>query len=112
VIIIFAFVGTGAAMLVGVYARNADQAGSIGVVLGMVLGALGGAMVPVELFQEPISTISQLTPQYWAIDAFRQLVFYGAAVTDIATQLAVLAVFALVLVGAGTYGLRRSLTHG
>ena len=112
VIIIFALVGTGAAMLVGTLARNPDQAGSFGVVAGMILGALGGAMVPGELFQEPISTISQLTPQYWAIDAFRELVFFGGGIEDILTQLAVLAGFAIVLVGAGTVGLRRSLTHG
>ena len=46
VIIMFALVGTGAAMVVGVFASNADQAVSIGVVAGMVLGALGVAMVP------------------------------------------------------------------
>lgn len=112
VIVVFALVGTGAALLVGVLARSPDQAGSVGVVLGMVLGALGGAMVPGELFQEPMSTIAQLTPQYWALDAFRQLVFYGAGLEDILTQLAVLLVFAAVLVGAGTVGLRRSLTRG
>ena len=64
---------------------------SIGVVAGMILGALGGAMVPGELFPEPISTISMLTPHYWAIDGLRDLVFYGAGVTDILAQLAVLA---------------------
>jgi ABC-2 type transport system permease protein len=99
-------------MLVGTLARNPDQASSFGVVAGMILGALGGAMVPGELFQEPISTIAQLTPHYWAIDAFRELVFFGGGVEDIVTQLAVLAGFAIVLVGAGTIGLRRSLTHG
>ena len=112
VIVVFGLVGTGTAMLVGVLARNPDQAGSVGVVVGMVLGALGGAMVPGELFQEPIATISQLTPHYWAIDAFRELVFYGAGLADIATQLAVLAVFAVVLVSAGAIGMRRSLTRG
>ena len=111
VIIGFALVGTGAAMVVGVFARNPDQAGSVGVVAGMVLGALGGAMVPGELFEEPISTISQLTPHYWAIDAFRQLVFFDAALTDIATQLIVLLLYALVLVGIGTWGLRRATTR-
>ena len=79
VIVVFALVGTGAAMVVGVFARNPDQAGSIGIVFGMILGALGGAMVPGELFDEPISTISMFTPHYWAIDAFRDLVFYEAA---------------------------------
>ncbi len=77
-IVVFALVGTGAAMLVGVFARNPDQAGSVGIVAGMILGALGGAMVPGELFGEPMSTISQFTPQYWAIDGFRELVFYEA----------------------------------
>lgn len=112
VIVLFALVGTGTALVVGVLARNADQAGSVGVVLGMVLGALGGAMVPGELFQEPISTISRLTPHYWAIDAFRDLVFFEAGAADIVRQLAVLAGFAAVLVGVGTWGLRRTLTRG
>jgi ABC-2 type transport system permease protein len=111
VVVLFALVGTGAAMVVGVFATDPDQAGSIGVVAGMILGALGGAMVPGELFPEPIATISRLTPHYWAIDAFRDLVFYQAAVTEIVAQLAVLAAYALVLVGIGTWGLRRSLTH-
>ena len=112
VIVMFALVGTGAAMVVGVFARNPDQAASVGVVLGMVLGALGGAMVPAELFEEPISTISMLTPHYWAIDAFRELVFYDAVLSELGTQLAVLAGFAIVLVGLGTWGLRRTITRG
>ncbi len=112
VIVAFALVGTGAAVLVGVFARNPDQAGTVGVVVGMVLAALGGAMVPGELFQEPMSTIAQLTPHYWALDAFRQLVFYGAGLEDILTQVAVLLVFAAALVGLGIVALRRSLTQG
>ena len=83
-----------------------------GALAGMLLGALGGAMVPGELFEEPISTISQLTPHYWAIDAFRQLVFFDAALTDIVRQLIVLLVYALVLVGIGTWGLRIAVALG
>ncbi|MEA2026709.1 MAG: ABC transporter permease [Chloroflexota bacterium] len=112
VIVSFALIGTGAAMVVGVFARNPDQAGAIGMVAGMLLAALGGAMVPGELFPEPISTISMLTPHYWAIDAFRDLVFEGASTGDILTQLAVLAAYAALLVGIGIWGLRRSLTRG
>ena len=112
VIVSFALIGTGAAMVVGVFARNPDQAGAIGMVAGMLLAALGGAMVPGELFPEPISTISMLTPHYWAIDAFRDLVFEGASITDILTQLAVLVAYATLLVGIGIWGMRRSLTRG
>jgi ABC-2 type transport system permease protein len=112
VIVLFALVGTGAAMTIGVLSGNADQASALGVVLGMTLAALGGAMVPLELFDEPMSSIALLTPHAWAIDALRDLVFGAAAVTDILLQLAVLAAFAVGLIVIGTWGLRRSLTRG
>ena len=107
----FALIGTGAAMIIGVFARNPDQAGAIGIVAGMILGAIGGAMVPAELFDEPMSTISRLTPHAWAIDALRDLSFRSAGVGDILAQLAILAAMALALVVIGTWGLRRSLTR-
>jgi ABC-2 type transport system permease protein len=111
VVVLFALIATGAALIIGVFARNADQAGAIGVVAGMVLGAIGGAMVPAELFDEPMTTISRLTPHAWAIEALRDLSFRDAAVTDILAQLAVLAAMALGLMMVGTWGLRRSLTR-
>ncbi len=111
VVVLFALIGTGAAMIIGVFARNPDQAGAIGVVAGMILGAIGGAMVPAELFSEPMTTISRLTPHAWAIDALRDLSFRSAGVGDILVQLAVLAAMAVGLVVVGTWGLRRSLTR-
>jgi ABC-2 type transport system permease protein len=111
VVVLFALIGTGAALIIGVFARNPDQAGAIGVAAGMILGAIGGAMVPAELFQEPMTTLSRLTPHAWAIDALRDLSFRGAAVSDILLQLTVLAAMALALVVVGTWGLRRSLTR-
>ena len=54
IVVVFALVGTGAAMVVGVFANDVDQAGSLGVMAGMLLGALGGAMVPLEIFPEPM----------------------------------------------------------
>jgi len=41
-VVAFALVGTGAAMVVGAFSNNVDQAGTAGVFLGMLLGALGG----------------------------------------------------------------------
>jgi linearmycin/streptolysin S transport system permease protein len=112
VIVIFAFIGTGAAMAVGVFARTPDQASALSVVGGMLLAALGGAMVPAELFDEPMSTISRLTPHYWAIDAFRHLAFDKATLFDILLPLAILALYAVGLLAIGIWGLRRSLTRG
>ena len=111
VVVLFALIGTGAAMIIGVFARNPDQAGAIGVVAGMILGAIGGAMVPAELFVEPMTTISRFTPHAWAIDALRDLSFRGVGVSEILLQLGVLAAMAVALVVVGTWGLRRSLTR-
>lgn len=108
-VVSFALVGTGVAMLIGSFANNADQAGTFGVFVGMVLGFIGGAMVPIEVFGEPMRSIANLTPHAWAIDGFRSLVFDGASSMDIAPQLAVLMVFALVPLVIAVMQFRRTL---
>ena len=110
-VVAFALVGTGTAMALGVFANNVDQAGTLGVFAGMMLGALGGAMVPIEVFSETLKTIAHLTPHAWALDGFRELVFRGGSVVQILPSLAVLLAFAAVTLGLGIWGLRRALTR-
>lgn len=105
----FALVGTAAAMAVGVFASNADQAGTIGVFVGMVMGFLGGAMVPLELFSGPMRTVAYLTPHAWAIDGLRTLVFDRGGLASIAPQLGVLLLYALVPLLLATWRFRRTL---
>jgi len=109
-IVMFALVGTGAAMVVGAFASNPDQAGTLGVFAGMALGALGGAMVPIEIFGEPMRSIAHVTPHAWAIDGFRSLLFDRATIVQIAPQLGVLGAMALALIAIATVKLRRQLT--
>ncbi len=109
-VVAFALVGTGAAMVVGVFASNPDQAGALGVFVGMFLGALGGAMVPLEVFGEPVRTIAHLTPQAWAIEGLREVALRGGGILDIVPQLGVLLAFAAVLLGLGTWRFRHVLT--
>ena len=111
VVVVFALVGTGAAMVVGVFANDVDQAGSLGVMAGMLLGALGGAMVPLEIFPEPMHTLAYLTPQAWAIQALRTVGLREGGVADILPELAVLGLFALGLVALGTWQFRRVLSR-
>lgn len=111
VVVVFALVGTGAAMVVGVFADDVDQAGALGVMAGMLLGALGGAMVPLEIFPEPMHTIAYLTPQAWAIQGLRTVGLHDGGVADILPELAVLGLFALGLVALGTWRFRRVLSR-
>ena len=111
-IVMFALVGTGAAMVVGAFANNPDQAGTFGVFVGMALGALGGAMVPIEVFGEPMRTIAHVTPHAWAIEGFRALLFEGGDIVRIAPQLGVLGAMALALIAVATVKLRQQLVGG
>jgi ABC-2 type transport system permease protein len=110
VVVAFSLVAAGVAMLIGAVATNAEQASSIGVFAGLGVAAIGGAMVPPEIFPEPMATISWLTPHRWALDAFRDLIA-GGAVADILPQLGVLFAMAVVLLGLATWRLRVALTR-
>jgi ABC-2 type transport system permease protein len=110
-VVLFALAGAGAAMVIGVVATNVDQAGGFGVLAGMLLGALGGAMVPLELFPELARTIAHLTPHAWAIQGLREVTLRGGTVADVVTELGALAAYALALLAIGTWGLRRTLAR-
>jgi ABC-2 type transport system permease protein len=106
---VFAFVCAGAAMLVGVVARNASQAGALGPALGMGLGLLGGAMVPPEVFPEIMQTLAHATPHAWAIDGLRDVAIGGSDLFGVLPEIAVLLGFAGVLIGLATFRFRRAV---
>ena len=111
IMLVFGMVAAAAAMLLGSVFSNDQQAGGIAVVLGLGLAALGGSMVPVEIFSSTMQSISMITPHYWANDAFAELVRREGSVADILPQLGVLAVYAAVLLALATWRLQRVLTH-
>ena len=110
VVTAFSLVSAGVAMLIGAVSTNAEQASSVGVFAGLGVGALGGAMIPPEIFPPIMDTVSWFTPHRWAIDGFRDLIG-GASFVAILPQLGVLAAFAVVLLGLATWRLRAALTR-
>lgn len=110
VVTVFALVGTGIAMLAGSVFRTAEQAGSFGVLAGLMLAAVGGAMVPLEIFPTTMQTISKATPHYWALRGFKDLIYREGSFGSISLELAVLAGFAVCLIAVAVYRFRRILT--
>jgi len=109
VVILYACAGAGAGVLVGTLFRNESQAAGVTLLLGLGLGALGGCMVPLEIFPPTMRRIAHLTPQAWGNDAFNKLVGHGASITGILPQLGALALFAAVLLSLAAWRLRRVL---
>ena len=104
-------IGAAGAMVMGALFSKDQQAGSVGVLLGLGLAALGGAMAPIEIFPESMKMIAKFTPHYWALDGFAELVRRDGTILDIGQQLGVLFAFAAVLMLFGAWRLRRVLTR-
>jgi ABC-2 type transport system permease protein len=110
VVVLFGLVATGAAMLAGAVFRNEQQASGAGIMVGLGLGAIGGCMVPLQIFPPTLRTIAHVTPHAWALDAFDELVGGDGGLVAILPNLGVLAAMAAVLLALATWRLRRVLT--
>lgn len=109
VVVLFSLVAAAAGLLLGSLLRNEEQVGGIGVPLSLALAAIGGCMVPLEIFPDTLRTIANVTPHAWGNTAFAEIVRRGGGITDVLPQLGVLALFALVLGAVAAMALRRRL---
>lgn len=89
-LVLFALVATAAGILLGSAWDNAEAASGVGVMGGLVLGALGGAMAPVEIFPPVMRSVARFTPHYWAIEGLKVSVA-GGGIAEIVDSLAILA---------------------
>lgn len=112
VIVMVAAVAAGAAMVFGTVFSNPDQASGVGVVIALALAALGGSMLPIELFGDTMARVARITPHYWAIDAFSELIRHDGTVVDILPQLGVMAAMAAALLAFASWRMRVVLSRG
>jgi ABC-2 type transport system permease protein len=111
IILAFSLVGAAVAMLIGAVSSNAEQASSLGVFAGLALGALGGCMIPYEIMPQVMQDVARLIPHSWAILGLRGLVQHGGGIDSVATNIAVLAGFAAVILALATWRFRRSIVR-
>jgi ABC-2 type transport system permease protein len=109
-VVVWATVGATAGMLTGTLLRTVEQAGSIGPMVGIALGMLGGCMWPLEIVPPVMQTIGHLVPHGWAVDSWIELLSRGGGLADIAPALGVLTAFALAFGALAAWRLRRQLT--
>jgi ABC-2 type transport system permease protein len=110
VVISFALVGTGAAVLLGSLFSSEQQAGPVALLLGLGLAALGGSMAPLEVFPDTARAVAHVTPHAWANDAFSKLLVDGDGLPAVLPQVGVLLAFAAAALVLATWRLRRAIT--
>jgi ABC-2 type transport system permease protein len=106
----FALVGAGAGMLLGSVFRTEQQAGAIGLLVGLGLAALGGCMFPLELFTPTMQSVAHVTPHAWAIDGYAELIRHEGTFADVLPNVGILLGYAAVLLGLAAWRLRHSIT--
>ncbi len=109
---VFAAVAAGAAMLVGSTFANDQAASGVSIMLGLGLAALGGAMVPLEIFGPTMRAVAKVVPHSWAVEGFAELLRHGGGIADVLPHLGVLAAFAVVLFALAAWRFRAKLLEG
>ncbi|TML57303.1 MAG: ABC transporter permease [Actinobacteria bacterium] len=108
IVLVFAVVSTGAALVVGTLARTEEQTSALGPPIGIGLGMLGGCMWPISIVPHALRVLGHIGPQAWAMDGFITIIGRGGHLGDVAPNLLALAGFAVVLVPLGAWRLRRT----
>lgn len=111
VVLAFCAVAAAAGLVLGAVFSNDSQASGAGVGLGIGLAALGGSMIPLELFPTGMRVVARITPHAWANDAMAEIVRREAGLLDVLPQLGVLGGMALALGALGTWRLRAVLAR-
>ncbi|MCK4236839.1 MAG: ABC transporter permease, partial [Candidatus Krumholzibacteria bacterium] len=88
---------------------NPDQVSGFAVITSLVMAALGGCWWPIEVVSKPFQILSFVFPTGWAINGLHKVISFGYGITEISSNLIVLAAFGVVFVIAASRKLRWDL---
>lgn len=100
-----AFAATGLAMTLSALGRTERAIGGIGPTVIMLFSALGGSMVPAEMLPTWMQPLQSISPVYWAVGAFLDLM-RGEVLSTVLQPIGVLFLIGAVLFGFGLWRLR------
>jgi ABC-2 type transport system permease protein len=90
------FGATGWGMLITAVARTPAQVGSLGTMIMLSFGLLGGSFIDVSKMHPLIQTLSKITPNAWGLDGFTTLAL-GGMLTDLREPILALLIMGIVL---------------
>lgn len=98
---------TALGLVFAAFGGSEKRMGSIGSVSLLVMGLLGGAMVPRAVMPPVLQSIGLAVPHAWALDGYLEILIRdGAGVMDVLPQVGALTGFAAVFAAIGIAGFR------
>lgn len=83
--------------LLGQLITSEGQVSGLSNLLALTLAPLGGAWWPLAIVPPVMATVGHLSPVAWAMDGFHAVIYNGAGLVDVLTEIGVLSAAALVL---------------
>jgi ABC-2 type transport system permease protein len=90
----------GVSTLIAVSASSSEQATTIGGIFNILLGAIGGVMVPKYIMPESMQKLADLSPMSWGLDGFLDIFLKAAdasMITQDALKLFIFGIIALII---------------
>lgn len=101
-----ALCSTSLGVLLAALCRTEGQIGGFASAVLWVAGGVAGAFIPQFLLGNVLGTIGKVTPHYWAISAYSDIIVRGQDLAGVATQLGVLALFTVAFFAIGVWRFR------
>ncbi len=102
----------GTSMLIAVSVNSVEQATTIGGILNILFGAIGGVMVPKFFMPEAMQTFSNLSPMSWGLEGFLDLFLRGLGAGAVLTESLALAGFGGLMLLLAAWILARRTGNG
>lgn len=100
------------ALLVATLANTTEQATVIGGVGNIILGALGGIMVPRFVMPDFMQRVANISPMSWGLEGFLDILLRGGNVLDVIPESLLLMALAALSLMITSIALRRKLEGG
>jgi len=95
-IVVFAAAMAALSIFVGSVIRKEEVIVGVSVLTANMFAALGGCWWPAEIVPPAFKTLGMITPAYWAMDTFHQVIFFGKGFEAVWPNLLVLLAFGAV----------------
>ncbi len=102
----------GLSTLIAVSANSSEQATTIGGISNILLGAIGGVMVPKFIMPESMQTLANISPMSWGLDGFLDIFLKGGGVSMVVNESLMLLLFGSVALMASMLILDRRIEGG
>lgn len=95
---VIAMTATAYGVCIGAIFQTPNQALPFGAISIVILSAIGGIWVPVEILPAGLQQLAKVSPLYWSLDAINALFLRNGSLVTIWPNLAILGLFSMIFV--------------